>query len=260
MTAVTERTVDGSGMEAATEVAIEVEGLSAGYAREPVIRDLWLSVPRGTVYGLLGPSGSGKTTLLRVLATLHPASSGSIRLDGIDSLRNLRKVRGRIGYVPERGGYYGDLTVREYLDFYASLFGVPARRRRQWGEELLELFRLSDSRDRPVERLSRGARQRLAIARALVHDPAILLLDEPTAGLDPISRLELREILVELARLGKTVLLASNLVSELEGICTHAGIMLRGRLVAGGDVTDLVSGDESLEGVFLRETVEGSEG
>lgn len=254
MSAVTERTVDEAGMSSTADAAIDVVGMSAGYGKTLIIRDLSLQVPRGAVYGLTGPSGSGKTTLLRVLATLHPPASGTIRLDGMDPGENLAGVRARIGYLPDRFGVYDALTTGEYLDFYAALFGVSGRRRRQSTEELLELFGLTDMRDMQVRTLTRGSRQQLGMARCLVHDPAVLLLDEPAAGMDPEARLELREILTELARLGKSVLLVSTLLSELDGICTHLGILKEGRLVTQGDIADVAPDGESLEDAFRRVT------
>lgn len=258
MTAVTERAVDEVGTGSTTDAGIDVAEVSAGYGGAPVIRDLSLQVPRGAVYGLTGPTGSGKTTLLRVLATLHPLSAGSIRLAGINPADDPAAARARIGYLPDRFGVYEALTAREYLDFYAGLFGVSGRRRRQSSEELLELFGLTDARNRPVRALSRGARQQLGMARCLVHDPAVLLLDEPTSGMDPEARLELREILTELARLGKTVLLSSTLLSEMADVCTHLGIMCGGRMAAHGEMAEVAPDGESLDEVFLRVTGEGN--
>ncbi len=240
------------------DAAIEVDGVTASCGAGHVIRDLSLHVPRGAVYGLTGPSGAGKSTLLRILATLHPPDRGTLRLDGKDPADDLRGARARIGYLPDHFGVYEALTAREYLEFFAGLFGVSGRRRRQSAEELLELFGLAGARDRPVKMLSRGSRQQLGMARCLVHDPAVLLLDEPAAGMDPEARLELREVLTELSRLGKTIVLSSTLLAELAEVATHLGIMREGRLVADGEVAELAADGESLDDVFLRVIGESS--
>lgn len=219
---------------------IAVEALSARYGHTLAIRNLSLHVPRGAIYGLIGPSGAGKSTLLRILATAQAPDSGLVWMDGIDLRADPGGARRRIGYLPDSAGMYDAFTVREYLNFYAGLFQVPARLRRQSTDELLELFDLSEQRNRPVYTLSRGRRQQLGMARCLVHDPSILLLDEPAAGMDPRFRLELRDILMELARFGKTILIASNLLSELVSVCTHLGFMDNGQLFIQGEMDEVM--------------------
>lgn len=252
MTAVKEQLVDEVGMEQPLETAIQTSGLRVGRGDAIILRDLSLCIPQGVIYGLTGPSGAGKSTLLRVLATVVRPDGGTIRVDGIDPADDRRAVRARIGYLPDRFGVYEALTVREYLSFYAALYGVPPRRRHQVTDELLELFRLTDERDRPVGALSRGLRQQLGMARCLVHDPRIVLLDEPAAGMDPQARLELRDILRELAGLGKTVLIGSNLLEDLAETCTHIGLMRAGQMVTDGET------DEVLEEVVLHLTGEAN--
>jgi ABC-2 type transport system ATP-binding protein len=237
-------------------IAVDAVGIGAGYGGTPIIRDLSLQVPRGTVYGLTGPSGAGKTTLLRVLATLHPLTAGTLHIDGVNPVKQAGAARARIGYLPDRFGGYDALTAREYLEFFASLFGVL--RRRQSADELLELFGLGAAADTPVRTLSRGARQQLGMARCLVHDPTVLLLDEPAAGMDLHARLELREMLTELARLGKTVVIGSSLLSEVAEVCTHLGILLDGRMAAQGAIQEVLRNGESIEDAFLRLAGEGS--
>jgi ABC-2 type transport system ATP-binding protein len=252
VTAVTERTLGDAGAEQQRDVAVEIEGMSVRYGASPVIRDLSLSVPRGAIYGLAGASGSGKTTILRVLSTLQQPDSGIVRVEGVDLRLDPRSARARIGYLPDSFGVYGALTVREYLDYCAALFGVPSRRRRQTVDDLLELFRLGDERDHAAGRLSRGMKQQLGMARCLVHDPSVLLLDEPAAAMDLRSRLDLQDILRELARLGKTVLISSNLLPELADVCTYLGIVSEGRLAADGETR------EFLDEAYLRLTGEWS--
>jgi len=215
--------------------------MSVWYGRAPAVRALSMHVPSGSIYGLVGPSGAGKSTSLRVLATLQPPDAGTVVVDGIDLRANPAAVRDRIGYLPDSSGLYEGLTAGEYLDFYGAIYGVAGRRRRQMTGELLELIGLIDRRDAPVHSLSRGMRQKLGLARCLVHDPRILLLDEPASGMDPRSRLDLRDILQELARLGTTIVISSHLLAELAEVCSHLGIMRAGELVAEGAVGEIMN-------------------
>lgn len=217
-----------------------VDRMVAGERVPPAVRGLSLHVPRGSIYGLAGPRGAGKTTVMRVLATLIPPIRGTVLVDGMDVQRSLRAVRTRIGYLPDSSGMYDYLTVSEYMNFYAGIFGLPSGRRKRVIDELLQLVDLHDQHATPVRRLSRSMRQQLRLARCLVHDPSVLLLDEPAAGLDPEARLDLRDILQELARLGKTVLISSNLLSELEEVCTHLGIIRRGEMLVEGEVAEVM--------------------
>lgn len=221
--------------------AIEVEGLSVWYGTSPAVHHLSMHVPPGSIYGLVGPSGAGKSTAIRVLATLQQPDSGTVLVDGVDIRANPAAARNRIGYLPDFSGLYENLTVGEYLDFYGAIYGVPPRRRRQMTDELLELIGLTHRRNDPVKSLSRGMRQKLGLARCLVHDPRILLLDEPVAGMDPRSRLDLRDMLQELARLDKTILISSHMLSELAEVCTHLGIMRAGELMAEGLVSEIIN-------------------
>lgn len=232
----------GSG----TGFAIDVEGMNVRVGRTLAVRELSLHVPWGSVYGLAGPSGAGKSSLLRVLATLQPANAGKAEVNGIDVGVNPAGVRRSVGFLPDSFGLYQSFTTREYLDFCAAIYGVPVRQRRHLTDELLELVDLTSRANQPVQGLSRGMRQQLGLARCLIHDPPILLLDEPGAGMAPRARLELRDILQELRRLGKTILIASNLPGELAEICSHLGVMRDGVLLAEGsieDVTEAVSHD-----------------
>ncbi len=200
-------------------LAIETRGLTRLYGKLAAVQDLNLSVPQGSLFGLIGPNGAGKTTTLRMLAGLLQPSSGEIIINGKPINQNLYELRTQIGYMPDFFGVYEDLVVWEYLDFFARCYNLPSNRRKQVIDELLELVDLSEKREAYVHTLSRGMRQRLCLAHALVHDPQVLLLDEPASGLDPRARVEMRELLRELGAMGKTVVLSSHILSELAELC-----------------------------------------
>ncbi len=219
--------------------AIQTRGLTRYYGKNPAVQELNLSVPQGSLFGLIGPNGAGKTTTLRMLAGLLEPSAGEILINGQTVSQDWSALRWQIGYMPDFFDVYEDLLVWEYLDFFARCYKLPEARRRQVVDELLELMDLSEKRDAFVQTLSRGMRQRLCLAHALVHDPQVLLLDEPASGLDPRARVEMRELLRELGAMGKTVVLSSHILSELAELCDSIGIIERGRLVAGGLLADI---------------------
>jgi ABC-2 type transport system ATP-binding protein len=220
---------------------IRARGLRKRYGRVKALDGLDLNVPSGAIYGFIGQNGAGKTTTIRTLATLLLPDDGEAEVAGADVVRKPNEVRRVMGYMPDFFGVYDDLTVGEYLDFYASLQGVDARATAGLRERLLELVDLADKRDGYVEGLSRGMQQRLCLARALIHDPLVLLLDEPASGLDPVARVEMRELLKELSRMGKTILISSHILSELADLCTHVGMVAGGRLVREGPVGELLA-------------------
>ena len=224
-----------------SESAITVEGLEKRYGRLTALEEVSFSVARGSIYGFLGPNGAGKTTTLRILATLLLPTRGHAWVAGEDVTRRPARARRHIGYMPDFFGVYDDLTVREYLEFYAQAHGVPRSRWRKNIDDLLELVDLGEKRDEFVETLSRGMKQRLGLARCLVHDPEVLLLDEPASGLDPRARVEMREVLKEIARMGKAVLISSHILPELEDLSTEVGIIHRGRMVASGPVDSILT-------------------
>ena len=224
-----------------SESAITVEGLEKRYGRLTALEEVSFSVPRGSIYGFLGPNGAGKTTTMRILATLLMPTQGHAWVAGEDVTRHPARARRHIGYMPDFFGVYDDLTVREYLEFYAQAHGVPRSRWRKSIDDLLELVDLGDKRDEFVETLSRGMKQRLGLARCLVHDPEVLLLDEPASGLDPRARVEMREVLKEIARMGKAVLISSHILPELEDLSTEVGIIHRGRMVASGPLDSILT-------------------
>jgi ABC-2 type transport system ATP-binding protein len=219
---------------------IRVHGLQKRYGRTKALDGLSLNVPQGAIYGLIGQNGAGKTTTIRVLATLMAPDAGEAAIAGADVLRRPRDVRRLMGYMPDFFGVYDDLRVGEYMEFHASLHGVRGTAAAQLRDSLLDLVDLGPKREEYVEALSRGMQQRLCLARALIHDPQVLLLDEPASGLDPVARVEMRELLKELGRMGKTILISSHILSELADLCSHVGIMAAGLMVREGSIADLL--------------------
>jgi len=220
-------------------IAIETQNLTRRFGKMTAVDGLNLQIPAGSLYGLIGPNGAGKTTTLRMLTGLLEPSEGEILINGAPVLNgskgpDWRELQRQIGYMPDFFGVYEDLVVWEYLDFFARCYDLPAARRRQVTDELLELVDLTEKREDYVQNLSRGMRQRLCLAHALVHDPQILLLDEPASGLDPRARVEMRELLRELSAMGKTIVLSSHILSELAELCDSVGILEKGRLVVSG--------------------------
>jgi ABC-2 type transport system ATP-binding protein len=223
------------------ESAIVIEGLVKQYRKFTALDGVSFSIPRGSIYGFLGPNGAGKTTTLRILATLLLPTQGRAWVAGEDVLLHPEKARAHFGYMPDFFGVYDDLTVREYLEFYAQAHGVPRWQWHKTTDDLLELVDLGQKRDDFVETLSRGMKQRLGMARCLVHDPDVLLLDEPASGLDPRARVEMREILKEISRMKKTVLVSSHILPELADLSTEVGIIHHGRMVASGSVDSIMA-------------------
>ncbi len=213
---------------------IEISGLTKRYGRLTAVEELSLTVEAGAVFGFVGPNGAGKTTTMRILATLLRPTAGEARVAGHSVIRDRRAVRRAIGYMPDFFGVYDDMKVWEYLDFFAACYEIPPDTRRRLTDDLLELVDLAHRRDDYVDTLSRGMKQRLCLARALAHDPQVLILDEPASGLDPRARVEMRELLRELQAMGKTIFVSSHILSEIEEVCTHIGIIEAGRLVAAG--------------------------
>ena len=219
---------------------IRIDSLAKRYGHVKALDDLSINVPANAIYGFIGQNGAGKTTTLRVLATLLTPDSGTAEIAGVNVRRQPYEIRRLVGYMPDFFGVYDDLKVGEYLEFYASLYGLRGRAVASLRDSLLELVDLGSKRDEYVEALSRGMQQRLCLARALIHDPQVLLLDEPASGLDPIARVEMRELLKELGRMGKTILISSHILSELADLCTHIGIITSGRLIREGTVKDVL--------------------
>jgi len=218
---------------------ISVESLHKEFGRRVALDEVSFTVPKGEIFGFVGPNGAGKTTTIRILATLSSADAGDATVAGIPVAEDPGEVRNLIGYMPDFFGVYDRLTSTEYLEFYAACHGVARRKRPAVARELLELVDLSDRRDVQVDTLSRGMKQRLGLARALVHDPAVLLLDEPASGLDPRARIEMKELIRELRRMGKTILISSHILPELEELCTWVGFIDNGRMAAAGPMAEV---------------------
>ncbi len=236
---------------------IETTGLVKRYNGTLAVGGVDLAIDEGEIFGLVGPNGAGKTTMLRMLATLLEPTSGDAQIGGESIRRNPQAVRRVIGYMPDAFGVYDDMKVWEYLDFFGRCYGLgPAQRRRMIGD-LLELVDLGAKRDAYVASLSRGMQQRLCLAHALVHDPKVLLLDEPASGLDPRARVELRELLRELRSLGKTIVISSHILPELEELCTSVAIVDRGRVLDAGTISEI--GRRLRIGEVIRVRVLGEE-
>ena len=221
------------------EPAIRIRGLTKRYGNLFAVRDLHLDVPKGSVFGLIGPNGAGKTTTFSILASLLTPTAGAAWVLGFDPSRQPREVRRRLGYMPDVLGVYDGLQVAEYLEFFAASYQVPKARWAATVDTLLELVDLGSKRDAMVNSLSRGMKQRLSLARALVHDPEVLVLDEPASGLDPRARIELRNLLRELRSMDKTIVVSSHILTELAEMCTEIGIMEKGRLLAAGSPSSI---------------------
>ena len=220
---------------------IAVENLTKVYGKRSALDHVSFEVPAREIFGFVGPNGAGKTTTLRILAALLAPTAGRAFIDGADVTRDREKVHSRIGYMPDFFGVYDQLTVAEYLDFYAACYRQPKRRRLKIVDDLLALVGMTERRNQLVDTLSRGLKQRVCLARALVHDPAVLLLDEPASGLDPRARVEVREILKELQAMGKTIVISSHILPELTELCTMIGIIDRGRMRATGPVQEVIA-------------------
>lgn len=218
--------------------AIVIENLVKQYRNVMAVRGLSLVVEQGDVFGFLGPNGAGKTTTMRILATLLRPDGGRASVLGHDVVREARVVRPLIGYMPDSSGAYRDMMVGEYLEFFAAAYNIPAERRRDVVDDCVALTGLEEKRDALIEGLSRGMRQRLGLARCLVNDPQVLILDEPASGLDPRARIEVQEILRTLGGMGKTVLISSHILSELRFLCNKIAIIEDGQLLYAGTIKD----------------------
>lgn len=204
------------------------------------VNSLSLNVPKGSVYGLIGSNGAGKTTTFSMIVTLLAPDAGWLSVLGHSTMEQPREVHRILGFMPDVLGNYDNITVEEYLYFFAAAYKVPAKARSSLIESLLELVALEDKRAFDVTSLSRGMKQRLSLARALVHDPEVLVLDEPASGLDPRARAELRDLIAQLAEMGKTIVISSHILSELEDICTHVAIMQSGKIMASGKMSEVI--------------------
>lgn len=218
---------------------IEIKNLTKNYGTLTALNDLNLTIQKGDIFGFIGPNGAGKTTTMRILVTLLEPTRGTAFINGLNVTKDGKKVRRMVGYMPDFMGVYDDLKVFEYLEFFAAAFGIERKKRKSIVEGVLELTDLQSKQAATVDSLSRGMQQRLGLARVLIHDPQVLILDEPASGLDPRARIEIRELLRELKRMGKTIMISSHILSELEEICDHIGIIEHGQLVFSGTMEDI---------------------
>lgn len=219
---------------------LKIENLVKKYGTFTAVDNLNLNLAKGDIYGFVGPNGAGKTTTMRVVATLMEATAGTVLVDGINVAEHPVKVRGKLGYMPDFFGVYDNLKVDEYMDFYGSCYGLPKAERGKRADELLELVDLRDKKANYVDTLSRGMKQRLCLARSLIHNPELLILDEPASGMDPRARIEMKGILKTLKEMNKTILISSHILHELAELCTSIGIIERGKLVYSGELQDIM--------------------
>ncbi len=232
---------------------IEVEGLGKRYGELAAVSDVSFRAERGEVVGFLGPNGAGKTTTMRMVTGFLPPSTGRVRVAGFDLLESPRAARRAIGYLPELPPLYPEMRVADYVTFVATIKDVPAKERAAKVERALVACGLSEVKNRVIGRLSKGFRQRVGLAQAIVHDPAVLILDEPTAGLDPLQIVEIRNLIRSLAdEGGRTVVLSTHILPEVEAICRRVILISGGRIRVDGPLAE-IKGSGTLEDVFLRE-------
>jgi len=231
---------------------LEVRGLRKTYGDLTAVNGISFNLNPGDVFGFIGSNGAGKTTTIKMISTLIEPTGGTAVVNGFDILPNAIDVRRQIGYMPDFFGLYDDIKVWEYLDFFANIYGVSSRQRPEVIDNVLELTDLTVKKEAFVQSLSRGMQQRLCLARCLVHDPALLLLDEPASGLDPRARSELKELIIELGRMGKIVIVSSHILPELADFCNMVGIIERGSILALGPVDEIVKSGRSHRTIRIR--------
>jgi ABC-2 type transport system ATP-binding protein len=237
---------------------IEIMELTKRYGKFTALDSLSLQIEKGTVFGFVGQNGAGKSTTFSILATLLAPTSGTAYINGYNVQKDTKMVRRQIGYMPDFFGVYDQLKADEYLHFYGASYGIPLAERQKLIPQLLDLVNLTHKRDSYVDLLSRGMKQRLCLARSLIHDPEVLILDEPASGLDPRARVEMREILKELKSMGKTILISSHILPELAEMCDSLGIIDGGKLVAEGSVSDIQAKLQG-EKMIIVKMIEGLE-
>lgn len=223
-----------------SEPVVVTEGLSKRYGDFVALDELSISVDRGRILGFIGPNGAGKTTTIRILVGLSRPTSGKAMIAGCDCTRDTALIKRLVGYMPDTFGSYDNMRVHEYLDFFGAAYRIPRPKRRERIEEVMELCGATWMRDRFVEALSHGMKQRVGLCRTMLHDPEVLILDEPANGLDPTARIEMRRILLRLAELGKTLIVTSHILPELARICDMVAIITQGKLRAFGSLDQIV--------------------
>lgn len=236
---------------------VDIENLTKRYGRFTALDNVNLHIDKGEIFGFVGPNGAGKTTTMRIMCGLIKADSGNVLIDGTDALKNSADVKRKIGYVPDFFGVYDNFRVMEYMEFYGSLYGIDRKTTDEISEGLLELVNLSDKKDTFVDSLSRGMKQRLCVARALIHNPDLLVLDEPNSGLDPRARFEMKEVLKNLGSMGKTIIISSHILPELSEMCTSIGVIDHGRIVTSGKVEEAMRHGHGMPPIRIKGYVLG---
>lgn len=231
---------------------IRIENLTKQYGKFTAVDNLSLEIKEGEIFGFVGPNGAGKTTTLKMIATLLKPTSGNIFIDDLEVSKNIREARNSIGYMPDFFGVYDNLKVDEYLEFYADIAGLSKEEKKKMLGDLLDLVDLSHKVDSYVDALSRGMKQRLCLARSLIHNPRFLILDEPASGMDPRARVQMKDILRELKRMGKTILISSHILPELAELCTSIGIIERGKVVISGTNDEIMNKVTGTNGVRIK--------
>lgn len=219
---------------------LQIKELNKSYGNFKALDGLNMEIKKGEIYGFIGPNGAGKSTTMKIVSGLMTADSGEVYVAGIDALKNHKKIKEKIGYMPDFFGTYNNLRAIEYLEFFASTYGIIGAEARKLGMDLLELVNLKDKYDAEVDGLSRGMKQRLCLARCLIHNPQLLILDEPASGMDPRARYEMKGILKNLKDMGKTVLVSSHILPELGEICTQIGVINHGKMLYSGTVEEVM--------------------
>jgi ABC-2 type transport system ATP-binding protein len=231
---------------------LKITDLQKSFGEFQALRHLNLEIARGELFGFVGPNGAGKTTTMKIIAGLMMPDGGEVMIDGVNALPDSRRLKKKIGYMPDFFGVYDNLKTYEYMEFYAGMYGISGREARLLCGQLLELVHLSDKADSYVDSLSRGMKQRLCLARSLVHNPEFLILDEPASGLDPRARFEMKEILKNLRSMGKTLLISSHILPELAEICSSIGIIEHGSMTACGTMEEIQNTLKRSNPVMLR--------
>lgn len=231
---------------------LEIQGLTKRYGKFLALNNLNLHIEKGEIFGFVGPNGAGKTTTMRIVCGLLKSTSGDAFVDGISAITHPEDIKRKVGYVPDFFGVYDNLKVMEYMEFYGSMYGMEKEDVDEIAEGLLELVNLSDKKEAFVDTLSRGMKQRLCVARALIHNPDLLVLDEPNSGLDPRARFEMKEVLKNLGAMGKTIIISSHILPELAEMCTSIGIMEQGQLIVSGKVDEIMQKSQGAQPIRMR--------
>lgn len=237
---------------------LTIKNLRKSFGSFNALKDVNLEIKSGEIYGFIGPNGAGKSTTMKIISGLLAADGGEVYVDGVDALKNNKRLKEKIGYMPDYIGVYENLKAIEYLEFYASIYDISSKEARRKGYELLEIVNLKDKGDVNVDKLSRGMKQRLSLARSMMHDPKLLILDEPSSGMDPRARFEMKNILRNLKELDKTVLVSSHILAELGEICTKVGIIDHGNMVTQGTIEEIMeeAGGNKLISISILDKVD----